>query len=433
LGGEGRNFQHAEAVVHIDLPWSPSRVEQRIGRLDRIGRALERDVLSVVYCGPSELESAIFRMHRETFCVFDKSIGPVEFRLTALRNDLCSALVLGPAAVMALQPAILEAVTAAKAEDEELMDAALQLSQDEFEEGKELVDSLRRAPWQDWQQAATGWARELGIICEPQVNGTIRVQVKPDQMQVDVTGVSSLLKSGIYGTFSRKEALADESIHFFGPGHPLLDTLELLLDNSWLGRACIWKRNLGPANGRVYALFHLIYEPDFSLLGEQTGRAMVELAILRHYQQGTSHIAVALPNSEHPEYEVVGHELVRRMLDKASSLGALTVAELPQLGAPDFAYRLMLKVEQAQKETIKAFREQRRQVILETAKRFAHDVQSTIDALRNRIEEDDSAVAAREELGAWLAAPEAIVSERARVDGVQLVFTPKKQSAEVKA
>jgi hypothetical protein len=38
-GGEGINLQFAHVVVNYDLPWSPSRVEQRIGRVDRIGQA----------------------------------------------------------------------------------------------------------------------------------------------------------------------------------------------------------------------------------------------------------------------------------------------------------------------------------------------------------------------------------------------------------
>jgi len=46
-GGEGINLQFAHVVVNWDLPWSPSRLEQRIGRVDRIGqthtvRALRR-------------------------------------------------------------------------------------------------------------------------------------------------------------------------------------------------------------------------------------------------------------------------------------------------------------------------------------------------------------------------------------------------------
>ena len=37
-GGEGRNFEFCRRLVLFDLPWNPSVVEQRIGRLDRIGR-----------------------------------------------------------------------------------------------------------------------------------------------------------------------------------------------------------------------------------------------------------------------------------------------------------------------------------------------------------------------------------------------------------
>ncbi len=48
LGGEGRNFQNASAIVHLDLPWSVARIEQRIGRLDRVGRDRNRPILSVV-------------------------------------------------------------------------------------------------------------------------------------------------------------------------------------------------------------------------------------------------------------------------------------------------------------------------------------------------------------------------------------------------
>src|SRR5690606_20113941 len=37
-GGEGINLQFAHIVVNYDLPWNPMRVEQRIGRVDRIGQ-----------------------------------------------------------------------------------------------------------------------------------------------------------------------------------------------------------------------------------------------------------------------------------------------------------------------------------------------------------------------------------------------------------
>ncbi len=35
---EGLNFQFCGALVNYDMPWNPMRVEQRIGRIDRVGQ-----------------------------------------------------------------------------------------------------------------------------------------------------------------------------------------------------------------------------------------------------------------------------------------------------------------------------------------------------------------------------------------------------------
>jgi ATP-dependent helicase HepA len=48
-GGEGRNFEFCRRLVLFDLPWKPSVVEQRIGRLDRIGRSIP---VEIVYFQP---------------------------------------------------------------------------------------------------------------------------------------------------------------------------------------------------------------------------------------------------------------------------------------------------------------------------------------------------------------------------------------------
>src|SRR4029079_4410447 len=45
-GGEGRNFEFCHRLVLYDLPWKPSTVEQRIGRLDRIGRRMPVEIIS---------------------------------------------------------------------------------------------------------------------------------------------------------------------------------------------------------------------------------------------------------------------------------------------------------------------------------------------------------------------------------------------------
>ena len=44
IGSEGRNFQFANQLVMFDLPFNPDLLEQRIGRLDRIGQQRDIDI-----------------------------------------------------------------------------------------------------------------------------------------------------------------------------------------------------------------------------------------------------------------------------------------------------------------------------------------------------------------------------------------------------
>jgi ATP-dependent helicase HepA len=44
IGSEGRNFQFAHHLVLIDLPLNPELLEQRIGRLDRIGQTRDIEI-----------------------------------------------------------------------------------------------------------------------------------------------------------------------------------------------------------------------------------------------------------------------------------------------------------------------------------------------------------------------------------------------------
>ena len=58
LVGEGLNLQDAERVVHYDLPWSPARLAQRVGRVDRLASPHER-VATVAFLPPEPLASTI--------------------------------------------------------------------------------------------------------------------------------------------------------------------------------------------------------------------------------------------------------------------------------------------------------------------------------------------------------------------------------------
>jgi ATP-dependent helicase HepA len=68
IGGEGRNFQHASHLILADLPEDPDVLEQRIGRLDRIGQGADISI-HVPYI-PRTFSERLLRWHEEVFQAF---------------------------------------------------------------------------------------------------------------------------------------------------------------------------------------------------------------------------------------------------------------------------------------------------------------------------------------------------------------------------
>ena len=58
LLSEGLNLQDAMRVVHYDLPWSPARLAQRVGRIDRLG-SLHGEIETVSFVPPGPLAAAL--------------------------------------------------------------------------------------------------------------------------------------------------------------------------------------------------------------------------------------------------------------------------------------------------------------------------------------------------------------------------------------
>lgn len=59
-GGEGLNLQFAHVVFNYDLPWAPMKVEQRIGRVDRIGQP--REVRAFNLAGENSVEARLYEV-----------------------------------------------------------------------------------------------------------------------------------------------------------------------------------------------------------------------------------------------------------------------------------------------------------------------------------------------------------------------------------
>jgi SNF2 family DNA or RNA helicase len=84
-GGEGRNLQFCNRLVNFDLPWNPMRIEQRIGRLHRIGQ--QRDVFVFNLSITGSIEDYIIEILDSKINMFEMVIGEIEPILGQLEEE----------------------------------------------------------------------------------------------------------------------------------------------------------------------------------------------------------------------------------------------------------------------------------------------------------------------------------------------------------
>lgn len=106
-GSEGHNWQFANTVINFDLPWNPMRVQQRIGRVDRLGQVREVRVVNLVSRGTFE-EYVMDLLHRK-LGMFQQVIGDLDDVLgddgVSFRRRLVD-VILGPSSLQEQQAAL---------------------------------------------------------------------------------------------------------------------------------------------------------------------------------------------------------------------------------------------------------------------------------------------------------------------------------------
>lgn len=81
-GGEGINLQFCNHIINFDLPWNPMRLEQRIGRVHRLGQ--EKDVKIFNFATRNTVEEHILKLLYEKINLFERVIGELDDILTKL-------------------------------------------------------------------------------------------------------------------------------------------------------------------------------------------------------------------------------------------------------------------------------------------------------------------------------------------------------------
>ena len=241
-GGEGRNFEFCKRLVLFDLPWKPSVVEQRIGRLDRIGRRIPVDI--VYFRPPGGIGRDVVRLF-EALGVFREPLAGLETQLAHIEGAL-EEIALDPNASLSD-----ERFTALIAETREartrIREAAYQqLHRDPYraEMGPSIL--ARVPPELDELNQEIVVTASIGLgftIAHPRGHRVFSIELGNGSLVDGLPGVPG--GSGYVGTFDREEAVANEAIDFFSSGHPLVEGIFAHYEESPLGRAVRFEIAIG--------------------------------------------------------------------------------------------------------------------------------------------------------------------------------------------
>jgi ATP-dependent helicase HepA len=235
-GGEGRNFEFCTRLVLFDLPWDPMVVEQRIGRLDRIGRQIPVELL--YFRPPDGIGAAVVRLF-ESLGLFEEPLGGLERELAGVESAIERA---------ALEPATRPDDATFTSIVREAREAQTRVQEAAYHElhrtpyRPEMSESILARVPPDLEELTedviVAACEQLNLDVES-AGGTSRFGVAlSNRARVEslpgIAGGSSFL-----GTFDRQEAVEDETIDFYATGHPLVEGVLAHLEESRGGRVAL--------------------------------------------------------------------------------------------------------------------------------------------------------------------------------------------------
>ncbi|WKS80642.1 RNA polymerase-associated protein RapA [Edwardsiella tarda] len=228
IGSEGRNFQFANQLVMFDLPFNPDLLEQRIGRLDRIGQA--RDIQIYVPCLENTAQSVLTRWYHQGLDAFEHTC-PTGRTIYDRYYDTLIGYLAKPAQLEGFDDFLKSCRAehdALKAQLEQGRDRLLEMHSNGGEAAQALAEAIAA---QDNDVNLVNFALNLfdivGINQEDRSDNLIVLTPSDHMLVPDFPG---LPQDGCTVTFDREQALSREDAQFLSWEHPLMrNGLDLIL------------------------------------------------------------------------------------------------------------------------------------------------------------------------------------------------------------
>ncbi len=218
IGSEGRNFQFAHHLVLFDLPEDPELLEQRIGRLDRIGQTATIQI-HVPYLNGTESE-VLARWYHEGLNAFEKNVHGVGAIVAAVAKPLAAAREKFTAAKLTkliTQTKDVRSKVVKKLEQGH--DRLLELNSCKSGPAEELARQIRSLDNDEgFEQFFIRLLDHFGVQVED--HGTRSYILRPGHLITDA--FPTIPEEGMTVTFDRAKALSREDLGFVSGDHPLV-------------------------------------------------------------------------------------------------------------------------------------------------------------------------------------------------------------------
>ncbi|MFT7288499.1 MAG: ATP-dependent helicase HepA [Halieaceae bacterium] len=252
IGSEGRNFQFAQHLILFDLPGHPDQLEQRIGRLDRIGQR-DRIYIHAPYIEGGAQET-LLRWYDEGLNLFCESCSAGDMILRRFRQRLEQQLQQRDEQFEQLLQETADFTATTRSELSEGRDRMLERSSCDSAAGTALAEAIAEI------EDPLVIGNYLETLCdvtgiEHEHHSEHSVVLRPGEQEV-LAVFPELSEDGHTVTVSRDVALLREDFMFLGWEHPWLDGAMDSLMSSHLGQAAVGVMDLKgvPAGSRLYEM-----------------------------------------------------------------------------------------------------------------------------------------------------------------------------------
>lgn len=326
IGGEGRNFQHAQHLILFDLPEHPDLVDQRIGRLDRIGQG--SDIYIHIPVQSRSKQSRLAALFHHGFDMFSQPNPAASPIFEAYGYEIEDMIETGENAEAVIMQAR-EASRQLLLEIEQGRDKLLEQHSFQKDRISSLIDSIA--------DADSNHGKLKDLILDIFDNGHIETEIASNQNLIvspqencPFSFINSLKDEKATITFDRNQASVREDLEFISWDHPwvkgILDDLEASGDAF---TSCSLFDNPEYKNGQVFI------ETLYQVKAEGPGRLELNRHLkpeLRHYiiSEDLKNLTRQLDiNAMRESFELLSKDMAKEVIEmkQANIKNAVTLSE----------------------------------------------------------------------------------------------------------